>query len=60
MSKNVIKTRTTASTRNTAKTRMPTARNGNALQDTTKNMRQEEERRSCNQVTNKGPCRLPV
>ena len=43
MSKNVIKTRKTASTRNTAKTRMPTARNGNALQDTTKNMRQEEE-----------------
>ena len=36
------RTRKTVMTRNTAKARMPTARNWDPLQDTTKNMRQEE------------------
>ena len=36
------RTRKTVMTRNTAKARMPTARNGDPLQDTTKNTRQEE------------------
>ena len=36
------RTRKTVMTQNTAKARIPTARNGDPLQDTTKNMRQEE------------------
>ena len=39
----VARTRKTVMTRNTAKARIPTARNGDPLQDTAKNMRQEEE-----------------
>ena len=36
------RTRKTVMTRNTAKARMPTARSGDPIQDTTKNMGQEE------------------
>ena len=43
MSKNVIKSRKTARTRNTAKAERLMTKNGNGLTDTTRNMRQEEE-----------------